>query len=360
MIKKIIKAVNVVFGNFVRVQSRLSFDEARKYLQEISPKPKGTCYTKNKLAIQYDLHIIIPAYNAEKYIKECLESVFIQVSEYSVLATVVNDGSTDQTSIILENLKKLYKGNQIDIEIINQDNKGYSGARNTALSFIRGKYIIFLDADDILPQDTIEVMLDTAYEYDADILQGSWYTFTNEEKKEYRVKESGRKTGSQGYISGYPWGKLYKYSVLENFQFPDGYWFEDTPISFILAALPFKCISIDNIVYGYRLNSEGITSKAVYTEKSIDSYWNTEQCLKEFPKFKVHYDQKAYEYLLQQSIMNAWRIRKQKRKVRESEFVLITKLMDVYFKGFHTKNANMRKVENALRKKQFIRFEMII
>ena len=58
MIKKIIKAVNVVFGNFVRVQSRLSFDKARKYLQEISPKPKGTCYTKNKLAIQYDLHIL--------------------------------------------------------------------------------------------------------------------------------------------------------------------------------------------------------------------------------------------------------------------------------------------------------------
>ena len=59
-------------------------------------------------------------------------------------------------------------------------------------------------------------------------------------------------------------------------------------------------------------------------------------------------------------VINAWRIRKQKRKVRESEFVLITKLMDDYFKGFHTKNANMRKVENALRKKQFIRFEMII
>ena len=65
MIKKIIKAVNSVFGNFVRVQSRLSFDEARKCLQETNPKPKGTCYTKNKLAIQYDLHIIIPAYNAE-------------------------------------------------------------------------------------------------------------------------------------------------------------------------------------------------------------------------------------------------------------------------------------------------------
>ena len=70
---------------------------------------KGTCYTKNKLAIQYDLHIIIPAYNAEKYIKECLKSVFIQVSEYSVLVTVVNDGSTDQTSIILENLKNCIK-----------------------------------------------------------------------------------------------------------------------------------------------------------------------------------------------------------------------------------------------------------
>ena len=58
--------------------------------------------------------------------------------------------------------------------------------------------------------------------------------------------------------------------------------------------------------------------------------------------------------------MNAWRIRKQKRKVRESEFVLITKLMDDYFKGFHTKNANMRKSRKCTKKKQFIRFEMII
>lgn len=54
-----------------------------------------------------------------------------------------------------------------------------------------------MDADDVLPQDTIEVMLDTAYEYDADILQGSWYTFTNEKKKEHRVKESGKESGSQ-------------------------------------------------------------------------------------------------------------------------------------------------------------------
>lgn len=360
MIRKIINTVNSVFGNFVRVQSELSPDKARKYLQEISPKPKGTCYTKNKLFIQYDLHIIIPVYNAEKYIKECLKSVFTQLSKYRVLVTVINDGSTDQTKEILENAKKLYEGSQIDIEIVNQDNRGYSGARNTALKVIRGKYIIFLDADDVLPRDTIKVMLDTAYKYDVDILQGSWYTFTNEKREEHRVKESGKESGSKGYISGYPWGKLYKYSVLENFQFPDGYWFEDTPISFILAALPLKCISIDHIVYGYRLNPEGITSKAVYSKKSIDSYWITEQCLKEFPKFKVVYDQEAYEYLLEQSIMNAWRVRKQKRKVRESEFILIAKLMDDYFKDFHTKNANMKKVESALRKKQFIRFEMII
>lgn len=67
-------------------------------------------------------------------------------------------------------------------------------------------------------------------------------------------------------------GKLYKYSVLKHFQFPEEYWFADTPISFIIAVMPLKIVTISDIIYGYRLNPEGITAIASPNKKSIDSY----------------------------------------------------------------------------------------
>lgn len=353
MIKQMIKAMISMFGNYIPVRSKINVEEARNCLQKFSPKPRGFCYTKNNIDIQYDLQIIIPAYNAEKYINQCLESVLIQKSKYKTLVTIINDGSTDGTSDILESFSKKSGLSQMVIEVINQNNKGYSGARNAALKTIKGKYVMLLDSDDVIPENTINSMVEAAITNNADILQGSWYTFTNDRREEHIIKEDEKE------FSGYPWGKLYKYSVLEHFQFPDGYWFEDTPISFILAAMPFKCVTIKDIIYGYRLNPEGITAKAIYSNKSIDSYWITEECLQEFPKFNLSYDQRAYEYLLRQSRMNAGRTCKQPRKICESQFVLTGELMDTYFKGFCTENKKMKKIESSLRKRQFIRFSLV-
>ena len=339
--------------------SKMTEANARAILEKQSPKPDGVCWKKHELDLKYQLQIIVPAYNAEKYISECIESVLEQDTEYRVLLTVVNDGSTDATQTILNELKDKNKSS-IEVELIQQKNQGHSAARNVAMAVLRGEYITFLDADDRLPGGCIEKMLRAAYSDKADILQGSWYTFYGENREEHILSESGVLADNRSTFSGYPWGKLYRNTVLEQFQFPAGFWYEDTPISFILAAMPYRYAAIKDIVYGYRSNPEGITVKSMNDPKSVDTYWITEECLQEFPKFQLKYDQRAYEYVLQQSVMNAWRVSNQSGEVQEAVFVLTTELLIHYFKGFHTEKKNMKELENALQKKKFSSFKMCL
>ena len=80
--------------------------------------------------------------------------------------------------------------------------------------------------------------------------------------------------------------------------------------------------------------------------------------LNELPRFKVSYDQQSYEYLLRQSLMNEARIKNQGKKIREAVFVLTSELMKIYFSGFSSKDSKMKKIEIALRNRQFIQFEL--
>lgn len=354
LVKYILHGVNV----FYSFSSKLGESEAREYLNNYSERPCGECTGMNEIHLTHDLQIIIPVYNGKKYIRQCLESVLYQETHYRTLITIVNDGSNDRTDEIL--LETLRKESKIEVEVINQENKGLSGARNTAMHLLRGKYVFLLDSDDILEKNAIDNMMEVAYALDADILQGSWYDFWDKQREYHIVPQEGVLDDNRGIFSGYPWGKLYKYQVLENFQFPEGYWFEDTPISFILAAMPFKCVSTKKIIYGYRLNPNGITAKSFHNRKSIDTYWITEQCLSEFKKFGVEYDQRAYDYLLRQSIMNYWRTQYQPQIIRESIFVLTAHLMEKYFKKFLTDNKDLKEIEQAFRKKQFVKFEILV
>lgn len=79
----------------VPIKSKMSIEEAYSLLNACSPKTNETCYIMNKIENTYDLQIIIPAYNAEQYIKDCLSSVCGQHSKYKTLVRVINDGSTD-------------------------------------------------------------------------------------------------------------------------------------------------------------------------------------------------------------------------------------------------------------------------
>lgn len=91
--------------------------------------------------------VVIPAYNAEKYLRRCLDSICYQNTNFDYEVIVVNDGSTDSTEDILREYRRIFS-----IEVISQENHGVSCARNVALKLAKGKYVVFVDADDyILP-----------------------------------------------------------------------------------------------------------------------------------------------------------------------------------------------------------------
>lgn len=99
------------------------------------------------------LSIIIPCYNVEKFVQKCTDSIIIQQG-FDFEIVLVNDGSTDNTQNVLENLAKT----DARINIINQQNKGLSGARNTGIEAARGELLMFVDADDWLEPNTLDII----------------------------------------------------------------------------------------------------------------------------------------------------------------------------------------------------------
>lgn len=109
--------------------------------------------------------IVIPVYNVEKYLKECLDSAVNQnFSDFEIIA--VNDGSTDNSLNILKQYEKKYE----NFKVIDQINQGLSGARNTGLKAAKGKYIYFLDSDDYISLETLRTSYEKCEKYNLDIL----------------------------------------------------------------------------------------------------------------------------------------------------------------------------------------------
>lgn len=365
----LIKPASVLFNKRLDLDSNTAYGRLEQY----SPCSNGKCYTTHKVNIQYDLQIIIPAYNVEKYIRECLTSVIAQKTQYTVFVTIVNDGSTDQTKHIIETFlnENLIANSQntdtfetasgtMVFQLITQPNKGLSGARNTALDTICGEYVMFVDSDDLLPANAIESMLDMAKKAQADIVQGGWTEFSVNTVYEYSMPKSGIIEFSDELLSGFAWGKIYRWNVLQHFDFPQGFWFEDTPVSFILYAMPFRFAAVKESVYKYRRNPQGITLTAPKQKRAVDSFWITKRCLEEFPEFGLNYNQRAYEYLLRQIVTNGKRTKFQPKAIRESIFILSRDLLDQYFTGFNTKNKRLKPLENAIRNQQFSKYVIIL
>lgn len=113
-----------------------------------------------------EISIIVPIYNVEKYLNKCLDTLISQ-SFSNIEIICVNDGSTDNSLQIIKN----YKENDSRIKIISQENKGVSSARNTGISQTCGQYIFFVDPDDWIDNNTLEIMYHKAKKNNAEIVE---------------------------------------------------------------------------------------------------------------------------------------------------------------------------------------------
>lgn len=105
-LKKLLSYSSILFP----YTSKMSINKANKILDDTYNDSNGTCIASNKLDIKYDIQIIVPAYNVEKYIKECLDSLERQVTKYKGIITIVDDGSSDNTGVIIDKIITTWGG----------------------------------------------------------------------------------------------------------------------------------------------------------------------------------------------------------------------------------------------------------
>ena len=260
-------------------------------MDSCSNKPDmKTTYTNKECS--KDLSIIVPAYNAEKTIRECIDSVISQQTSVDYELIIVNDGSSDKTKEIVTSIKSDKK------VLINQENKGFSGARNTGIDASVGKYIMFLDSDDMLVGNCIEGMMGKIRKSGADIIQGSYYSFLeNTNNFNYSKFQDTIVTSTESILKapGFPWAKIYKREMFNQLRFPLNVWFEDTIVCMVLYRMCKKMVVTSDVVYAYRLNPNGITAKARHSNKCIDHYWVMEQVLEDARNSGLQSDEIQYD-----------------------------------------------------------------
>lgn len=225
-----------------------------------------------------EISVIIPIYNAEKYLRQCLDSVISQTfNNFEVIC--VDDGSTDNSRKILEEYKIL----DSRIKVILQDNHGVSSARNQGIENSTGDYLAFLDADDLLHIQFLEIMYNTAHENNLELVWCN-HKKINDEKNQspkllthkpqeiYYEQIFNKYLSHKTNIGSMVWGKLYRRDKLQDIRF-------DTNINIaedvlfthnILFNINRAAYIPENLIY-YRVRS-GSLSNSKIKPKTIDDH----------------------------------------------------------------------------------------
>ena len=243
-----------------------------------------------------DISIIIPVYNVEKYLENCIDSVLFQdfIGNYEIIC--INDGSKDNSLKILQS----YKNKVTNMVIIDQKNKGLSAARNVGINNSKGEYIMFLDSDDYLKnKNVLSLMYNEVKNNNLDfVLMDFEYDYEDKgrnfrKKRNIAIKNKvmdgkeffniGLKTKS---IMSVVWNKLYsrKFILENNLFFVEGILYEDeeyTPRAYYLAN---RVKYLDKVGIMYRQREGSIMSSNQNKDKIIKDQIIIADSLRKFNK----------------------------------------------------------------------------
>lgn len=335
-----------------------SYEEARAYISDRHPDLNNSCICHHQTDATpiYDLQVVIPVYNTELYIEDCLKSVLDQKTHYSYIIDIVNDGSTDRSREII--------GRYADdrrVRIIDQENKGLSGARNAAIQHSDARYILFLDSDDRLYEGAVEKLMNEAYIQHADIVEGGARKFSGQ----YTLSVFPHQTGTlnPNDFIGFIWGKAIRAQLFENLQFPLGYWFEDTIGVLLLYHQAQQRVGIKDIVYEYRKHRESITAISQGNAKILDTFYITRRLLKDVKQLGLEVTEDyVYSLLGKQIPMNVKRIHTiPDTRLQHAHFLMTCAMVNDFF-GTAPVSCHNRKAQlmlKAIRTKDFRLFEML-
>lgn len=261
------------------------------------------------------ISVIIPIYNAEKYLRKCVDSIIRQT--YSNLEIIlINDGSTDESEkICIE-----YQNNDKRIKLLTKENEGVSSARNAGLSIATGDYITFIDSDDWISDSSFEDAINVINEHNVDILKYSYIKDYGFMKKTYKFSiKTNEKIIEENYSKEiYPyvfstydlsniWNAIYKRDILKNLKFNNSIKYGEDYLFMMNALLNSKSIFfLDKPNYHYYNNYSSATNIISYQKfiKNIEDIIVVNQNIYQLVaqndgiEIKMKYDKIAHEYEL--------------------------------------------------------------
>lgn len=222
------------------------------------------------------ISVIVPVYNVEQYLKDCIDSVISQTYK-NIEIILIDDGSTDYSGTICDD----YQTKDNRIKVIHKENGGLSSARNCGIDTASGKFITFVDSDDIIQPKYIEYLYNALIAYDADF---SWCYFNYAKKLikdltasdefkpvllvgcEFYNEEAYKKGGVNSTA------KLFKREIFSKIRFSDGRIHEDAFLYNDLLKNKFeRVVLIENELYIYRLHNNSIVKSKMTDKKLMDS-----------------------------------------------------------------------------------------
>lgn len=245
------------------------------------------------------ISVVVPVYNVEKYLKECIDSIINQTLE-DIEIICVNDGSTDSSLEILNN----YAKKDSRIIVINKSNSGYGHTMNMGLNAATGEYVGIIESDDFADKNMFEDLYKLAKEYDADIVKGDWYNYWSKNKfarKNNRISSAktlkltnSKQDKSLLRINPSVWSAIYKKEFLNkyNIRFLEtpGASYQDLAFSFKIFALAERVILTDKAYLYYRqdnMNSSVKSKTKVYCV--CDEYEEIDRFLEQYPDLKFEF-----------------------------------------------------------------------
>lgn len=223
----------------------------------------------------YHISVILPVFNAENTIDECIQSIVNQTIFEHMEIVVVDDRSTDSTVEKLMKYEEMYPENICIIRL--DENKGPGNARNVAMEYATGEYIGFVDADDAVVPVMYEHLYEEAKRTDADLVDGGFYDQRNDTaivftSDDLTGKLNPEKRSRLIVSGGYNTTKIFRHALLERegICFRNEYVLEDMDYLIEVFAKAQSISNVKEIVYIYRDSSESL-SKTMEADKYIHS-----------------------------------------------------------------------------------------
>lgn len=206
------------------------------------------------------LSVIVPVYNVEVYLNQCIDSLINQTFKGFEIV-LVDDGSTDNSGSICDEFAEKYD----NIFAFHKQNGGLSSARNYGIERANGEYLAFIDSDDFVEHNMFEHLVGNALKYNADISMCNFFSYFNDSKRisrEIPEKETtvyrGKKVLLRLYHEFAAWNKIYKRNLFDDIKYPEGKLYEDARTTYRLAAKCDCAVLSPLCLYNYRQRSSGI------------------------------------------------------------------------------------------------------